>query len=195
MMGMTIPAMRTQRPIRLPRMTTRATTTDLASTQLLLRNNRVNHKRKTMTTLTISKMTVLALVAAVALLSACSKQSESAAHGADDGHGHGAGEAKAHVVTKDGVAMCTEHGVPEAQCAVCKPDLAAKLKAELGMLLDLTAAVSGHVSLHEQTQGLDAAGEIGDRRDRVGRRRRPRWNPQSRRLRRFRRSLTAGRRP
>jgi DNA-binding transcriptional ArsR family regulator len=30
----------------------------------------------------------------------------------------------------------------------------AKVKAELGMLLDLTAAVSGHVNLHEQTHGL-----------------------------------------
>lgn len=30
----------------------------------------------------------------------------------------------------------------------------AKLKAELGMLLDLTAAVSGHAALHEQTLGL-----------------------------------------
>ena len=44
------------------------------------------------------------------------------------GHEHGAGEASGHVVTKDGVPMCTEHGVPEAECAVCKPDLAAKLK-------------------------------------------------------------------
>ncbi len=30
----------------------------------------------------------------------------------------------------------------------------AKLKAELGMLLDLTAAVSGHAGLHAQTRGL-----------------------------------------
>jgi hypothetical protein len=30
----------------------------------------------------------------------------------------------------------------------------AKLKAELGMLLDLTAAASGHAGLHEQTHGL-----------------------------------------
>lgn len=43
----------------------------------------------------------------------------------------------------------------------------AKLKAELGMLLDLTAAVSGHVRLHEQTHGLS------DRRRRV-----PRYLPE-----------------
>jgi cobalt-zinc-cadmium efflux system membrane fusion protein len=47
------------------------------------------------------------------------------------GHNHGPGEhgaAKPHVVVKDGVEMCTEHGVPEATCAICKPDLAGKLK-------------------------------------------------------------------
>ena len=43
----------------------------------------------------------------------------------------------------------------------------AKLKAELGMLLDLTAAVSGRASLHEQTHGLS------DRRRRV-----PRYLPE-----------------
>lgn len=51
---------------------------------------------------------------------------EVGAHGADDGHGHGGG--RAHTETVDGVTMCTEHGVPEAQCAVCKPDLAGSLK-------------------------------------------------------------------
>lgn len=79
-----------------------------------------------MTKLTISKITVLPLVAALAFLTACSKQGESAGHGADDGHGHG--EAKAHTETKDGVEMCAEHGVPEAECAVCKPHLADKLR-------------------------------------------------------------------
>ena len=80
--------------------------------------------------MTISKLTILPLVAAVALLSACSKQSESAAHGEDDGHGHGpGGHGGAHTETKDGVLMCGEHGVPEAECAVCKPDAAANLKA------------------------------------------------------------------
>jgi len=90
----------------------------------------------------ILKNTALPLVAAVALLSACSKQNESTAHDADDGHGHGAGEAKAHVVAKDGVAMCTEHGVPEAQCAVCKPDLATKLKPGESMKVRLPSTNS-----------------------------------------------------
>ena len=79
----------------------------------------------------IRRLTLLPLVAAVALLTSCSKQSESAGHGEDDGHGHGAGghgEAKAHTETKDGVVMCTEHNVPEAQCGICKPQLAGTLK-------------------------------------------------------------------
>ncbi len=93
--------------------------------------------------ITISKMTVLPLVAAVALLSACSKQSESAAHGQDDGHGHGAGgHGAAHTETKDGVEMCAEHKVPEAQCAVCQPDLAAKLDPGQSMKVRLPSTNS-----------------------------------------------------
>ncbi|MBL9206203.1 MAG: efflux RND transporter periplasmic adaptor subunit [Opitutaceae bacterium] len=103
--------------------------------------------------MTISRVTVLPLVAAVALLSACSKQSESAAHGEDDGHGHGpGGHGAAHTETKDGVVMCAEHGVPEAQCAVCKPDLAAKLKPGESMKVRLPSTNSmGIVGVHTAT--------------------------------------------
>ena len=63
----------------------------------------------------------VAAIVAVALLAGCNKQ-----EGATAEAGHTATEA--HVVTKDGVAMCTEHSVPEAECAVCKPHLADKLQ-------------------------------------------------------------------
>lgn len=63
---------------------------------------------------------LFSLLAVVAMLAACSKQNE------PDGHGHG--EAKAHTETKAGVLMCTEHGVPEEACGVCKPGLATTLK-------------------------------------------------------------------
>jgi cobalt-zinc-cadmium efflux system membrane fusion protein len=93
----------------------------------------------------IFQFTVIPLVAAVALLSACSRQGEPTAHGADDGHGHG--EAKAHTATKDGVVMCTEHGVPEAQCGICKPQLAGTLKpgesAQVRLAGNDSAAIAG----------------------------------------------------
>lgn len=86
---------------------------------------------------TTLKVVALAAVAAVALFTGCKKPE---GHAADDGHGHG--EAKAHTETKDGVVMCSEHGVPEAQCAVCKPDLAAKLKPGESMKVRLPSTNS-----------------------------------------------------
>lgn len=69
-------------------------------------------------------------IAALLVLVGCSKPAESSddAHAGHDHASHTHGEAKAHTETKEGVEMCGEHGVPEAQCAVCKPDLAATLK-------------------------------------------------------------------
>jgi len=78
----------------------------------------------------------LAAVAAVALFAGCRKQG----HAEDDGHGHGA--AQEHTETKGGVRMCAEHGVPEAQCAICKPDLAAKLKPGESMKVRLPSTNS-----------------------------------------------------
>src|SRR6185369_4362865 len=99
-----------------------------------------------MNTKMICRLTLPPLVAAVALLSACSKQSEPA----DDGHGHGAGghgEATAHTETKDGVVMCTEHDVPETECGICKPQLAATLKpgesAKVRLASKDSAAIAG----------------------------------------------------
>jgi cobalt-zinc-cadmium efflux system membrane fusion protein len=94
--------------------------------------------KKTLTQL----LAVGASLAALALGSGCNKQDK---HAEDDGHGHGSGghgEAKAHTVTKDGVTMCAEHGVPEAECAVCKPELAAKLKPGESMKVRLPSANS-----------------------------------------------------
>lgn len=73
---------------------------------------------------TIFKPLLLPLLSAIVLLASCSKQNEPAAHGKDDGHGHG----EAHTETKDGVLMCTEHEVPEDACGICKPQLATTLK-------------------------------------------------------------------
>jgi cobalt-zinc-cadmium efflux system membrane fusion protein len=69
------------------------------------------------------KVTALAAMATATLLTGCEKPASATA---DDGHGHGSA-ATPHVVTQNGVAMCTEHNVPEAECAVCKPHLADQL--------------------------------------------------------------------
>lgn len=50
--------------------------------------------------------------------------------------------AAAHVVTQNGVATCTEHGVPEAECAVCKPHLADKLQPGESMKVRLPSTNS-----------------------------------------------------
>jgi len=121
----------------------------------------VNDKLKTMITSVVSRFALLSVVAAVALSSACSKPSESAAPGGEDGHSHApGGGAVAHTETKDGVAMCTEHGVPESQCAVCKPDLAAKLKPGESMKVRLPSTNSTAI-VGVQT-ALPETGAIGD---------------------------------
>ncbi|TAN37740.1 MAG: efflux RND transporter periplasmic adaptor subunit [Verrucomicrobia bacterium] len=89
------------------------------------------------------KFVTATALAVVTLLTACSKQSEPAGHGADDGHGHG--EHKAHTEAKGGVEMCAEHGVPEAACAVCKPDLAAMLKPGEGLPIRLPSTNSSSI--------------------------------------------------
>jgi cobalt-zinc-cadmium efflux system membrane fusion protein len=88
-----------------------------------------------------SLVAVLAIVTAV-LLVACKKQE---GHAGDDGHGHGPGghdEPVAHTAAKDGVLMCAEHNMPEAECAVCKPDLAAKLQPGESMKVRLPSTNS-----------------------------------------------------
>jgi membrane fusion protein, heavy metal efflux system len=82
--------------------------------------------------------TLLALLVSLPLwLAGCGKSSGTGSHA-----GHDQGETKAHVETKDGVAMCTEHGVPEAECAVCKPHLADKLQPGESMKVRLPSTNS-----------------------------------------------------
>jgi cobalt-zinc-cadmium efflux system membrane fusion protein len=87
------------------------------------------------------------------------------------GHNHGPGEhgeAKPHVAVKDGVEMCAEHGVPEAACAICKPDLAAKLKPGESLQVRLpstnsTAIVGVQTALPETgavADGIECLAEV-----------------------------------
>ena len=74
----------------------------------------------------ICRLTLLPMLAAAALLTACSKQSEPAGLGADDGHGHG--QAASETTDPSVKKMCAEHNVPLEECGICRPQLAGTLK-------------------------------------------------------------------
>jgi cobalt-zinc-cadmium efflux system membrane fusion protein len=96
--------------------------------------------RRSLTKTLAPKSAALASVVALALFAGCRKQE---GHREADGHGHRpGGPVAAHTEVKDGVAMCAEHGVPEAQCAVCKPDLAANLNPGESMKVRLPSTNS-----------------------------------------------------
>ncbi len=83
---------------------------------------------------------VLLLVVGALLLAGfagCKEQ----AHAEGDGHDHGHEEGEAHAVV-DGVMMCVEHGVPEAQCGICKPQLVTQLKPGESMKVRLPSPES-----------------------------------------------------
>lgn len=94
-------------------------------------------------------------MALVVLATGCREQE---IHGEDDGHGHG--KAKAHTESKDGVEMCAEHGVPEAECGVCKPDLAAQLKPGESMKVRLPSVNS--ISMVGVQTAAPETGSIAD---------------------------------
>jgi len=68
-------------------------------------------------------------IAAMLLVTGCGKPETHDEHASHDhaGHDHAA-HAHAPAETKDGVPMCGEHGVPEAECAICQPDRAPQLR-------------------------------------------------------------------
>jgi membrane fusion protein, heavy metal efflux system len=73
----------------------------------------------------ISRMRLLPLMAGIALLSACSKQSQGGGQEAPAGHAHGTEAATKEV---GGKKMCPEHNVLLEECGICKPQLAVALK-------------------------------------------------------------------
>lgn len=120
---------------------------------------------------TLEKM-IFPLVAAVALLVACSKQTEAAGHGENDGHNHGRKTAAAdnqghehaahagEATDASETAMCPEHNVPAQQCGICKPQLAATLKVGESAKVRLAAADSA--SLAGVRLDMPKVGSIAD---------------------------------
>lgn len=113
-----------------------------------------------------------AIGAGLLMLAGCEKPG---GHDEHEGHGHGDHGAGAHTVTKDGVEMCAEHGVPEAQCAVCRPDDAAKLKPGEGMQVRLpstnSVTIIGIEAAAPQkgaiSEGIDCNAEVGFNQNKV----------------------------
>ena len=98
-----------------------------------------------MNTKIICKLTILPLLAAVGLLTACSKQSEPA--GQDDHAGHKHGEPAAETKAPPGKKMCAEHNVPLEECGICRPLLAGTLKpgesAKVRLAANESAGIAG----------------------------------------------------
>lgn len=119
----------------------------------------------------ISTICATAGVAVLAFFVGCKEQGS---HSEDDGHGHG-GHGASHTETKDGVVMCAEHGVPEAQCGVCKPDLAAKLKPGESMKVRLPSpdsiAIVGVETAKPETgkiaDGIECVAEVSSNQNRL----------------------------
>ena len=106
-----------------------------------------------------------AVIGAVALLAAgCNKkQAPSEAEGHDHaGHKHGRSEAAVPGApgATGAVLMCAEHGVPEADCAICRPDAALALKPGESMKVRLPSTNSMAI-LGIQTAPLET-GAIAD---------------------------------
>ena len=97
-----------------------------------------------MNTTTICRLTLLPLLAAVGLLTACSKQSEPAAQ--DDHAGHQHGEVAAETNAPPGVKMCKEHNVPLEECGICRPLLAGTLKPGESAKVRLASSESADIA-------------------------------------------------
>jgi cobalt-zinc-cadmium efflux system membrane fusion protein len=123
-----------------------------------------------MTRQDILNLASLACVAALTLWAGCRKGPEQTV---DDGHGHG--QAQAHTEVKDGVTMCTEHGVPEAQCGICKPELAGQLTAGEALKVRLPSAESARIvdirttppRTGEISEGVECLAEVSFNQNRL----------------------------
>jgi cobalt-zinc-cadmium efflux system membrane fusion protein len=98
---------------------------------------------------------ILSLLAAAALISACSKQSPPAASGEHAGHEHAeTSEAGS------GNKMCPEHNVPVGECGICKPQLIAGLKPGQSLKVRLASGDSAGIAGIRTAPGT--VGPIGE---------------------------------
>jgi cobalt-zinc-cadmium efflux system membrane fusion protein len=95
-----------------------------------------------------SRIIGLPLVVAVAISTCNFARCESPKAQAQAGHTEPANEAKAGSATK----MCSEHGLAEAECGICHPEMAARLKPGQGAKVRLPAADSASIVGVEMAQ-------------------------------------------
>lgn len=103
------------------------------------------------------------LVAGLALLAGCDRpraHAEKDEHGCESHCDESHGPATAHAANKDGVEMCGEHGVAEAECGPCNPDEAANLQP--GQSLKVRLPSKNSLSIIGVEIGTPEIGAISD---------------------------------
>jgi membrane fusion protein, heavy metal efflux system len=107
-----------------------------------------------------SKITGLPLVAALSLLMCGSAQSDAYGGQAPAGHAERSTTSTAETKPGSSTKMCTEHGLPEAECGICHPERAATLKPGEGSKVRMPAADSASLVGVEMAQAK--VGEISE---------------------------------
>ena len=94
----------------------------------------------------------LPLVAAMTIFACGSVRSDAAGGEASANHGDGEASMASEAKPASSRKMCTEHGLPEAECGICHPEMAAKLKPGEGSKVRLPAADSAQIVGVEMAQ-------------------------------------------
>ena len=107
-----------------------------------------------------SRIICLPLVVALAILVFGSARSRAAAPEAHVGHAGGNPASASQAGPASASKPCTEHNLPEAECGICHPEMAAKLKPGEGSKVRLPAADSANLVGVEMAQAT--VGDIAE---------------------------------
>jgi hypothetical protein len=148
------------------------------------------------------RITVLPFMAALTILMCGSVTNEAAGAKAPAGHADGNTTGATEAKPASPKKMCTEHGLPEAECGICHPDMAAKLKPGQGSKIRLPAADSANLvgvelaqaTVGEISEGIECYAELAFNQNRLAQTSAPRWR-RSRLWRRFGRRRSRKRLP